>query len=652
MKHTMSGEPSSLPCAKRRRLAAAVSADAGSNLAAARILQSLSEQGHLTFSLDCCSIDTLRKDASLGMREVTQAMTPYGTLIAQLCVDGVNIEVVNPFAYVHYLCSRSRPIFDALSTRMCRQIVIYLDEVRPGNPLRADKCRQAQCIYWVFADLPDKVLTSASGWFLGAVIKSTTVDSIPGKVTGFMGAFMKYFFDDSGHSWSRGVVLQNGNDTAVLTAEFGGFLADEKALKEIYCLKGASGIRPCPWCCNVVNFIEDLPDTLVGIGCADRARLRYATDGDIFAMVDRLASFVGTKAALGELEKACGMNNNPKSLLMDPFLRTIVKPCAHYLRDWMHTIVNHGVAGTETALLLKALQDKGVTLAMIARYAANFVTPKAQQPVSDYWFAANRVGDDHMRLFAGEMLAVVPILNAFLEDAVRPSGELVAHLDAYDLMARILALLQMGPSAASRRRAELAALIDKHHAKFVEAYGEDEAKPKWHHMIHLPEHGPHLNRILSCFTAERKHKDTKRAATNLFNEYDSAVLRKLLYQQVQALSLPDLWVSETLIRATSRATNGHCVSRSKTASIHCGEAHCGDVVARIDRTIVKVSCFLQVSGCPAVFVHGFTFAPSATPHTFVDSRADVIFQAAEVVQLLMHAPRGDGAFRVILPSGW
>jgi hypothetical protein len=111
-------------------------------------------------------------------------------------------------------------------------------------------------------------------------------------------------------------------------------------------------------------------------------------------------------------------------------------------------------------------------------------------------------------------------------------------------------------------------------------------------------------------------------------------------------------VSETLIRAAGRATNGHFVSRSKTASIHCGEAHCGDVVASIDRTIVRVICFMQISGCPAVFVNGSTFAPSAAPHTFVDSRADVVFPAAEVVQLLMHAPRGDDTFRVILPSSW
>ena len=62
-------------------------------------------------------------------------------------------------------------------------------------------------------------------------------------------------------------------------ARFKGFLADEKGLKELYCLKGASGFKCCPSCLNVTNRVR-IPDDhpVVGIDCPNRDRFQRCTD--------------------------------------------------------------------------------------------------------------------------------------------------------------------------------------------------------------------------------------------------------------------------------------------------------------------------------------------------------------------------------------
>ena len=49
------------------------------------------------------------------------------------------------------------------------------------------------------------------------------------------------------HNFADGFyVRQPGGGMRIVKAKFMGFLADEKGLKEFYCLKGAGGFKCCP----------------------------------------------------------------------------------------------------------------------------------------------------------------------------------------------------------------------------------------------------------------------------------------------------------------------------------------------------------------------------------------------------------------------
>ena len=109
-----------------------------------------------------------------------------------------------------------------------------MDEVRPGNPLRPGKGRMTQAIYWTCSDFDDHLLCRSDAWFLLTTVRSTIIENVLGKVSGFMRAILNVFWAKSGTIFATGAIFANGNDTGIMTATFDGFLGDEKALKEIW----------------------------------------------------------------------------------------------------------------------------------------------------------------------------------------------------------------------------------------------------------------------------------------------------------------------------------------------------------------------------------------------------------------------------------
>ena len=67
------------------------------------------------------------------------------------------------------------------------------------------------------------------------------------------------FFDEPGGFAATGVRLQREeNDLIIFWAKMGFVFADEAAIKYMLDSKGASGLKPCPLCKNVVAFDHGL----------------------------------------------------------------------------------------------------------------------------------------------------------------------------------------------------------------------------------------------------------------------------------------------------------------------------------------------------------------------------------------------------------
>ena len=631
----------------------------GTQSGAAKVLRLLETQGFLDHGLlGDASERSLRRDVATGIAEVAaSAVTPYGPVVVPMRLHGVDIDFVNPFAYIYFLCDKYRNVFVLLcpgGAATLRTIVLYIDEVRPGNPFRPDKSRTTQCIYWVFSDLPDRFICNTDTWFLGTTVRSKIIDVMPGKVSSLMAAVVRLFWAEAGQSWSRGVMVGHGNDSAMLTARFGGFLGDEKALKEIFSLKGAAGTRPCPSCANVVQWLE-LHDggPLVGISCPDRGSLVPVGDRDLYDLADQLQAHIGTKGSLEALEQSFGMNFDKHALIFDPYVRTIVHPVRHYLRDWMHVIVGKGIAGTETALLIHELNAIGVTNDMIVNYAASFCFPKALGKFNSLLFSPKYVLKDAMRVFASDMLGILPVMNSFMKDIAVPMGVLADHAASYNLLCKFVSLLQLGPAESAARHTEIAAVVEEHHRVYLTAYGGEDVKPKWHHALHVHEQALHLNKILSCFVTERKHKDVKKSGTWAFNRYEQTVLKSMLFKQVGALGDDSVYALESLVNPQLDKIKGVHLSRATAARLTSGDIRRGDIVACSPRSVAQVVVFVSSPDLPCIFVQAHRFSPTTSETDWV--RQDTVcecFPASQLVSAVMYTDRGGGIIRIVPPVVW
>ena len=121
------------------------------------------------------------------------------------------------------------------------RIVLYIDEICPGNPLRPEKSRTLQAIYWAIIEWPAWMLQRTAAWPVFGTLRSTIVEKLPGGVAYLMSRVLQVFFSAAGHSMEHGVTIVNGTNNLLMTARFGGFLADEKAHNQIGDSKGASG---------------------------------------------------------------------------------------------------------------------------------------------------------------------------------------------------------------------------------------------------------------------------------------------------------------------------------------------------------------------------------------------------------------------------
>ncbi len=80
-----------------------------------------------------------------------------------------------------------------------------------------------------------------------------------GNISAIIGALMRTFFDDTSHHMANsGMTLDLSHDGSKvkLFMTMGSFIADEAALRAVFCCKGSSGLKPCLLCQNIFNFKE------------------------------------------------------------------------------------------------------------------------------------------------------------------------------------------------------------------------------------------------------------------------------------------------------------------------------------------------------------------------------------------------------------
>ena len=373
-------------------------------------------------------------------------------------------------------CSQSEPY----------HVVVYGDEIVPGNVLRLDNRRKVFAVYAYIHEMGPRYAKHESLWLPLIAIRASALKEIStGIGTCFRAMFREWFIKDRIHE--QGLLLDlDLPDTryANLYFKLGSMLADADAWRATWASKGSSGTVPCVLCRNVLKTRVS-SSYLVHLSCSDSSRFDFASNEDLWEKSDTLARTAseGTKKELEELQMLYGINYSPEGILADKELRPFVKPADTITYDAMHCLVSNGICQNETALLLAALKTDGISWDMLRKFVAadwRFNRALGNATVLRGCFAKAREqafskGGD-FKAGASEMLVVVPVMLHFSFTIVQPRGTFAKEIASYAALGNILKLFRRGKEGKAVH-GELRRAIRKHADLFTAAYPEDTMQP-------------------------------------------------------------------------------------------------------------------------------------------------------------------------------
>jgi hypothetical protein len=268
----------------------------------AKTLSNLHSKGLLTDKLVSAPSDKgYQRQVKAAYDHPASICTPYGNLLndKQLPTDDnsapFSMHFVNPFALIYHLCSINIHFFKLFQQVHAEhhgnlRIVIYIDEVNPGNPLAPDPQQLLEAIYWCIPECPYWFLRRKDSWFCFALLRSMNAHRLKGDISELMAQVLLLFFPEVGPSFARGITVSNGDVALTFTATFAGFLADEKGLKEVFAIKGQAGSVPCFSHLNCRNRWCTLSGTEHYFWDTDRSKRLNTTPAHVKAITDRLSA--------------------------------------------------------------------------------------------------------------------------------------------------------------------------------------------------------------------------------------------------------------------------------------------------------------------------------------------------------------------------
>ena len=397
-------------------------------------------------------------------------------------------------------------------------------------------------------------------------------------------------------------------------------------------------------------------------------KLDLHTNESYYYMVDELEKYQRTHVVdpedrrgfskqFEEREKLFGINYEQSGVLFDKELRSVVEPADGYFRDWQHTLCSSGVAGTEVAGCLsyitksKTLEARGITLETIEEYCGKFKLASSLGRINDNWFKSKFLAKDHVKHFASDVLAMVPLLASFLETMVAPLGLMPDHTKCMGLLRDLLHVLQYNYVMTDTLYRKFRKLVDDHHRIFVTLY-HSIIKIKFHHLLHLPEDLLRLQKILSCFVTERKHRDWKSISLYCFRSVESASTMEFVNYAVQEFVSGRLKFVETyLLEPETHRLWDTCFETSVAACLRAGEVRRRDVIIAqtINATVVgEVLRFFSFS--ETIFVQMLCFEPLGNNDFGLNNARSLFISGSSVRAKCAWAHRRSEVIHVLVPS--
>ena len=534
---------------KRARVANLVGIDGVTESALSAILRGLRSDGLLDPSVG----GTGRRQLARDLEKFIQIDTPYGKPIRSISLPtnsgNFDWDIVHPAAALNLLCQKVPQFAAALSAALRKrpsspsapwQVIYYCDEATGGNLLATDPSKKAILFYYSFKEL-EHLLSHESCWLLAGVLRVSNAEQIDGGLSAIFACHLKALFAGYGNL-RDGITIHSQAEVLVLCATLRLTLADEDALKKLWSFKGASGMRPCGKCLNVVNVRTGLEytsdDVLVDTRCVDSERFIKHTNDTIWKLANRLADVGLTVTARQTLETRLGIVHHPRSVLLDATLRDIARPADCLFYDFQHCHLCGGCLNIELFLLLERCRDAGLLdYPDVFEELASWVWPSCVSTppykLCNRKHAHSSMEAGQFKGGASDLLNFHPIFRDMIIRKVKPHG-LNCEVESFMLLCKVLdgfKIIQAGG-------------IPQHWQEVTEAWFEAYQaaydvvpKPKHHWAMHMEEQRSRESMLPTCFPLERKHKSYKRlvAYHTQMKNFEKSMSLQLLNDQIRDL---------------------------------------------------------------------------------------------------------------------
>jgi hypothetical protein len=491
---------------------------------------------------------------------------PYGTLHKRVELRKRNgssffLDAVCPFAMLALAVATCGPFAELFSRTAVAHppsllapwgVVLYADEVTPGNPLKGNNLRKQYAIYWSFAQFGLAVLSHESAWFCLAVMRTSEIAEFDGGLSYVIRALLMLFFGAVGgyNMATQGCYLQPMHGATVfLYASLFTLVSDEKAIKELWTCKGAAGLKCCILCMNCIK--QSCTALRWMHGHRGHAHTRFEdfvpqTDASITTIWDDLlaASVVLSNEAFKEKQKILGFTFTLNSIMLSASLRSIARPASITMWDWMHCFLVGGMLQKEVSLLMHRLK---ISYATLHTYLGQYKWPARTSGTASAasCCSAKRTktktqaagGYTKFKCTASEGLSFYPVFAFWLMTVVLGTGYERDAVMSFLALADILDILVAIPTGRVTP-AMLRVALRRHLDLYVAVYGAAEVLPKHHFAQHLPKIWETMGFLIACFVHERRHRGIKRYAqahVNTFNDYEHNVLAEFTHYHLHQL---------------------------------------------------------------------------------------------------------------------
>jgi AraC-like DNA-binding protein len=197
--------------------------------------------------------------------------TAYGQLVRFIYVidkngEPMEIALACPFAtfshFINQSTSAGNNSFRAfLKQRLLEtppsveqpwDIILYSDEVTPGNPIAPVNNRKFHIVYWSFMQLGANGLAREEAWLPLLIEFSCVVNRVHAGISQVFKECIKTFFQPGGLNFStNGLLLEFPDGDVRIWAKLGGILQDGGAHKYVYMIRGDGASKFCMLCRNL-----------------------------------------------------------------------------------------------------------------------------------------------------------------------------------------------------------------------------------------------------------------------------------------------------------------------------------------------------------------------------------------------------------------